>query len=176
MKSYRYEQPTFRNGLIAKAGTKLRTSDELPSFASQYIPTLPQGAVDSYTTRESSPSLVEWQRIYAQSLNILSGVWSRARRLRLSSFLDLRLLAVTIWMLVIWWREEGLFQSHISNCNWHGWEDWVRAPNQIQLRVLVHLIVYRSLLMRILIMSSSLPILSLSIRILILADCGHCPP
>ncbi len=47
------------------------------------------------------------------------------RRFRVRDLLSLRLVVMLVWVYVLWWGEESVFNSHVQACGWEGWENWV---------------------------------------------------
>lgn len=37
------------------------------------------------------------------------------------------LVVTLLWLLTVWWGEHSTFNSHIQECAWRNWEDWVSA-------------------------------------------------
>lgn len=37
------------------------------------------------------------------------------------------LIIILTWLLTVWWGEHATFSSHIQQCVWRNWEDWVSS-------------------------------------------------
>ncbi|KAL9128042.1 MAG: hypothetical protein Q9217_003206 [Psora testacea] len=127
MTSTHHAPPTFRSdGLISQArNAKRRVSDELPLFLGQYIPTFSEHERRGAVT--SSPSDLE--RYGKQTWHIVAALAQKARKIKISDLLDIRLGLVLLWVLVLWWGEEVVFASRVGDCRWERWEDWPPEAN-----------------------------------------------
>ena len=45
------------------------------------------------------------------------------------------LLVILVWLYVLYWGERTVYSSHITDCDWHKWEDWPEgaAPHHLVL-------------------------------------------
>ena len=139
--------PQPRNGLVTAAQNhkKRRNSDEevLPNYASAYIPTLPSTAFppptasaayrpslhprDDFQQQQQQQPIWEpyWTRAKIEAWRHMRAAEDGVRRFRVRDLLSLRLVVMLVWVYVLWWGEESVFNSHIQACGWGGWEDWV---------------------------------------------------
>jgi len=118
---HHHGHPPFRNGLIHQASNKKRLSDELPDFASQYIPTV---RPDTHW-RPASRTEPQWTVYRDQLWRYLRAIGLRASTLKLRDILDVRFGLILVWVIVLWWGEEHLFQAKVEGCAWDRWESWV---------------------------------------------------
>ena len=125
MTSYHDGRPIFRNGLIEKAVSKRRISDELPAFASQYIPSLPPATDRSSYSRPQSTWEPYWHHAKNEAYWFLRSLGSRLQRSRPRDLLDIRVFFIILWALLLWWGEENTFRRKIQDCDWDRWETWV---------------------------------------------------
>lgn len=132
MTSY-HGQPGLRNGLVNGALNKRRNSDELPDYASQYIPTfaIPPPEASSTARYRSSPRdepLWEpyWTRAKIEAWRHMRAAEAGARSFRVRNLLSLRLALILVWVYVLFWGEESTFNAKVGSCEWNRWEDWVR--------------------------------------------------
>lgn len=118
--------PFNRNGLIHQAANKRRNSNDIPDYASQYIPVLGPGPLGSNHVRAES-LWEEYVRVGTVQVKAAAKVLvRRLRTLRPKDALDVRLALILLWFLVLWWGEKSIFMGSVGGCTWDRWEDWVR--------------------------------------------------
>lgn len=135
--------PPPRNGLVNGAlnnssnnnNKKRRNSDEIPDYASQYIPTFPtlpahsrrQDDYHQHHQQQQQQPIWEpyWTAAKIEAWRHMRAAEVRVRRVRVRDLLSLRLGVVVLWGLVLWWGEEKIFDGMVERCEWGGWEDWV---------------------------------------------------
>lgn len=116
-----YAPPTFRNGLIYQAGRKRRNSNDLPPGFGDYVPVLQNRLGPNYGSSSSPAGPPYWQEIGGQLIRQLVGM---LRTWRPRDILGIPLALVIIWMIALWWGEEGVFRRSVDACAWDRWESW----------------------------------------------------
>lgn len=169
MSRYQSQQhPQLRNGNANGAAYRQRrqsldddTTDDVPEFASSYIPSLPTITTSkkqappyaySYKQRHRSSSnsnnqFSDW-RLYLQQQYVrlrmasrhiypaLVKAQQRLMQLRPRDILDVRILVVALWALLLLWGERWVFSSNVGGCEWQDWETWVCFSFKAVLRLI----------------------------------------
>lgn len=133
------QQPLLRNGAATSTSHKHRTSDDIPDYARQYIPTLSTlGPQASSSARYQLQQYASFSRLSEQP--IWEPYWTQAkieawrhmrlaeagvRRFRLRDLWDWRLGLIAVWVVALWLGEERSFAGKVGQCEWGNWENWV---------------------------------------------------
>ena len=111
-----------RHGQILKAGRKQRTSDDVPSFLSHYVPELPS---EGFSAGSAGRQASTWDILRLHTSRAAAWLEAAVRTLRLQDIINIPVGIVLLWILVLWWGEEHVFNRSISTCEWDKWETWV---------------------------------------------------